>query len=263
MNDEEIWENDWWCQYLPALHRTLAAPGTEQGLPQSFARLDFEQTCAWWETLRYLFRALLGWRNLPGGLAWWYEAGKPALDDPRLTLVRERWDTCGELDFFAAREWEMQGYTGGGIDVALTWPAAGYEPCPGWWREFKARAPFAPHGPYGGGYNPLHLGHSDEVGQNEPAGPGTGFHDAATRRAVLIVHSFDSWARELREFGATLPALGDRSWHVEVFDRQVGCLGVFRQSRVTGQWFQGRHSIHLAGNSTSLSPKPAPCPAIE
>src|ERR1043165_3165770 len=106
MNDGESWATDTWCRYLPALHRTLADPAVDHGLPRSYARLDFEQTCAWWETLRYLFRNLLGWRCLPAGLAWWYETGKPDLDDARLRLVRERWDTEGELDFFAAREWE-------------------------------------------------------------------------------------------------------------------------------------------------------------
>jgi hypothetical protein len=48
--------------------------------------------------------------------------------------------------------------------------------------------------------------------------------------------------------GRQLPALPDaRSWHVEVFDRRVGWLGTYRQSRVTGQWFAGKHSVHMAG----------------
>ena len=75
---------DTWLQYLPDLHRHLADPSLSNGLPKSFVGLNFEQTCAWWETLRYLFRALLGWRCVPAGLAWWYEIGRPVLGDPRL-----------------------------------------------------------------------------------------------------------------------------------------------------------------------------------
>jgi hypothetical protein len=251
---ETSWSDDTWCLYLPGLHRTLADESLREAvLPRSFISLDFHQSCAWWETLRYLFRALLGWHNLPAGLAWWYQAGKPALDDPCLALVRQRWDTRQELDFFAAREWEAQGFCGWGSDEQKIWPA-GYEPCPGWWREFKAREPLAEHSPYGGGWNPLHLGHSDCVGEQRPVGLGTGFHDLAARRAVLIVNGFGSWRRELRDFGTSLPNLGGRSWRVEVFDRHVGFLGVFRQSRETRLWFQGKHSIHLAGNVSHHTP---------
>jgi hypothetical protein len=68
------------------------------------------------------------------------------------------------------------------------------------------------------------------------------------RRAVLVVSSFPSWRRELGEFGAGLPDLGERSWRVEVFDRKVGFLGLLRKSRVSGLWFQGKHRVHAAGN---------------
>ncbi len=240
---------DSWCRYLPHLHRTLADPEVGHALPRSYISLGFDETCAWWETLRYLFRALLGWRHLPAGLAWWYAAGKPTLDDPRLRLVLERWDTRQELDFFAAREWESGGVTGMGTD-GLEWPVSIYEPRPDWWRDLKSRSIAGYPSPYGGGYNPLHLGHSDEVGDERPVEPSTGHHDIATRRAVVIVSGFGSWRRELCHFGAVLPDLGEHSWHVEVFDRRGGYLGLFRQSRVTGRWFQGKHSIHIVGNPT-------------
>lgn len=246
MNDRKHWATDTWCQYLPALHRTLAAPQEEHGLPRNFARLDFEQTCAWWETLRYLFRSLLGWRCIPAGLAWWYEAGKPDLGDARLQLAKDRWDTQGELDFFAAREWDTGGFTGTGEDFSA-WQVKDYEPHPDWREALRRRLPLEP-GPWGGGYNPLHLGHSDLIGEAPSLIPPQGHHDIATRRAVLVVSRFDSWRQELRAYGATLPAVGEHSWHVEVFDREAGWIGLFRQSRITGRWFQGKHSLHMAGN---------------
>ena len=52
---------DPWCRYLPALHRALADPGAQGGLPGGPQDLDFGETCVWWETLRYVLRALLGW----------------------------------------------------------------------------------------------------------------------------------------------------------------------------------------------------------
>lgn len=228
----------------------LADPEAETGLPRSFVGLDFSATCAWWETLRYLFRGLLGWHCIPAGLAWWYEKGRPDLGDPRLRLALERWNTCGELDWFAAREWESRGQSILGLGDE-PWEVAGYEPGPGWWTEFKSRRPFAPHPPYGGGTNPLHLGHSDAVGEARGRVARTGTHDVGTRQAVVVVGGFASWRRELRAFGGGLPDIGDRSWRVDVFDRRVGWLGTYRRSRVTGHWFQGRHSIHAAGNAAS------------
>ena len=249
--NKQAWQDDTWLQYLPRLHRELAAPEIDSGLPRSFVSLDFEQTCAWWETLRYLFRTLLGWKCIPAGLAWWYEVGKPMLDDPCLRLVLERWDARRELDYFAAREWESGGETGFGNDEQI-WSDKSYEPSPGWLKALRDRSPLMEHCPYGGGYNPLHLGHSDVLSGKRPAGPATGFHNMATRNATVIVSSFDTWQQELLVFGASLPLLTERSWKVEVFDRRIGCLGHFRQSRVTGLWFQGKHSIHMAGNPPSV-----------
>ncbi len=127
---QNAWQEDTWLQYLPELHRELTSSAIANGLPRSFVSLNFEQSCAWWETLRYLFRSLLGWKCIPAGLAWWYEAGKPVLDDPCLRLVVERWDTRRELDYFAARKWESRGFCCG-PDIDPEWPVKNYEPTPG------------------------------------------------------------------------------------------------------------------------------------
>ena len=57
-----------------------------------------------------------------------------------------------------------------------------------------------------------------------------------------------SWRDALESFGSTLPPDSQRYWHVDVFDRWVGHLGLFRRSRVTGRWFQGKHSVHMRGH---------------
>lgn len=241
------WKNDTWCRYLPQLHRQLAAPGIETTLPRSFVSLNADDSRAWWETLRYLFRVLLGWRCLPAGLAWWYEQGRPDLGDARLRFALERWNTREELDYFAAREWETRGQTGS-PPFEVLWKIQDFEPHPGWRRELQARHCPMDYSPYGGGWNPMHLGHSDMVGDAAHPNPPIGSHDIKSRRAMVVTNSFASWRHDLLRFSSTLPRLDQRSWHVDVFDREVGLLGTFRQSQVTGLWFQGAHSIHLSGN---------------
>lgn len=67
------------------------------------------------------------------------------------------------------------------------------------------------------------------------------------RKAVLIVTGLESCRADLIAEASKLPSLGDRSWHVEVVDGQIGWLGEYRQSRETGRWFLGRHSVHIKG----------------
>lgn len=38
------------------------------------------------------------------------------------------------------------------------------------------------------------------------------------------------------------------SWRIDVICKQIGWLGTYRRSRVTGYWFAGKHSIHMAGH---------------
>jgi hypothetical protein len=110
------------------------------------------------------------------------------------------------------------------------------------------------HDPFYGGSNPLHLGHSAEFGMayvgDEDSQPIL-HSNPKDRRALLIASSIHHWRRNLLNMGGQLPKLGDHSWHVEVFDRQVGYLGLFRQSRLTGKWFMGKHRAHLAGNPST------------
>lgn len=240
-----------WCRHLPDLHRAIADPSLEHLLPVAGKDVSLKDACSVWEPLHYLLTALLGWESPGHGLAWWYQAGKPT-DHPLLRLVREHWDNHYLLHPYAAWAWtpDQSFLSPDDIDPAELARLSLY-PNPIWWRAFKETRQRFSHDPFYGGSNPLHLGHSAEFGM---AYVGDGdlqpvlHSNPKDRRAVLVVSSIHHWRRNLLNMGGQLPKLGEHSWHVEVFDRQVGYLGLFRQSRVTGKWFMGKHSVHLQGN---------------
>lgn len=242
---------DPWCKDIPNLHRALADPALEELLPYVSEQLELADACSSWETLHYLLTVLLGWESVGHGLAWWYKAEKPN-DDPALKLAWHYWDAHYQLDYYAAWAWR-NGVQPFDLEVMTTGQIArtSLYPDENWWRDFKRRGQTLRHDPFYGGSNPLHLGHSDEfgmayVGDDDPQPI---LHsNPKDRRAVLIVSSINHWRRNLINMGGQLPKLGGHSWHVEVFDRQVGYLGLFRQSRVTGKWFMGKHSVHVQGN---------------
>lgn len=117
-----------------------------------------------------------------------------------------------------------------------------------WWRAFKRRGLDLQNDLFYGGSNPLHLGHSETFGwQETPGAKADLLVDRSSRKAVLMASGLLSWRADLDAASTRLPSLGDRSWRVEVLDRQVGWLGEYRQSRETGRWFVGRHKTHMAG----------------
>jgi hypothetical protein len=213
--------------------------------------MPLEEACRYWETLHYLLRVILGWREIGAGLAWWYSIGKADLGDPCLKIARKVWDDEGQLDYFAAWAWS-NAYVGSSdhlspADMAQRSMWRNEE----WWRTLKRQGMRYRNCPFYGGTNALHLGHSDDFGMGEARSRSRGYWSKTGRHAVLIVDGLLSWRNERREFAQQLPPLGNRSWHLEVFDRTTGYLGLYRQSRVTGLWFMGKHSLHMRGNSTT------------
>lgn len=206
-------------------------------------------TCAYWETLYYLFTAILGWQQLDKGLAWWYEKEKDDMGDICLSLVRDIWDYENQLDYFAAWTWK---------------PGCNFSPedfssdrsvqqnsqnNKEWWQKFKRKGRLYPHDPFHGGTNPLHLGHSECFGFDQVDHDKSILNiDRAKHRAILVVNQLGSWRMDLQTAGTKLPPLGEHSWRLEIFDRQAGYLGMYRQSRETGRWFMGKHNIHMRGN---------------
>lgn len=213
--------NDHWCQHIPDLHRALSDLTQVWRLPTVDVCHDLLPACAYWETLHYLFGRILGWSDIGKGLAWWYAAGKPAEASSALRLVKRVWDNRGQLDSYAAWLWAREHPNGHDWSPTIIASSARFGD-ERWWRAFKrAGRPFR-HDPFHGGANPLHLGHSDEVGLNIPdfSTERVLVWNTASRRATVVVDRFASWMTELEMCRKQLPDVGERSWHVEAFDRR-------------------------------------------
>jgi hypothetical protein len=240
---------DGWCQYLPLLHRIIADPSQEEAFPVLNERCELREACAYWETLYYLFTALLGWKQLHKGLGWFYSTNKNDNNDPLLRLVRSLWDRYDQLDYFAAWAWtQVYCSTPDDISPAAICIEAAYGD-ENWWRTFKRKGCLYANDPFYKGTNSLHLRHSESFGRYDVAtGSPALYSNLKKNKAVVIADHFTTWRNDLEMLGTKLPPIGERSWYVEVFDRQVGHLGLFRQSRETGLWFMGKHSLHMQGN---------------
>ncbi len=250
--------DDPWCRHIPTLHRALADPAFLDQMPTLKGHQHPEDAAAAWEPLHYLLTVLLGWRSPGDGLLWWYRAGKPISDSKLLSCVQAHWGQNDLLDYYAAWVWFRQPVANATQDFSpAEMAASSQQNDEEWWRSFKRRIVDGPElNPFFGGSNPLHLGsgHSHSFGHTESDPDISQLHvDPSSRRAVLIVNSLLSWRNDLRLAESRLPPLGDRSWHMEVFDRQIGFLGLYRRSRVTGRWFAGRHSIHMCGNPQDVA----------
>jgi hypothetical protein len=76
-------------------------------------------------------------------------------------------------------------------------------------------------------------------------------HDSPTgphREASLLLDRYAGWYGALTRLGVRLPNRTDgQSWRVHVTVAPLGYLGTYRQSRMTGRWFAGRHRWHVLG----------------
>lgn len=244
---------DPWTRHVPALFRALSDPALRSAIPVPTSG-SLDDACASWGGLHYAFNCLLGWRDIPKGLAWWYRTGKPVEGSEVLALIDDVWGRDDLLDYYAAWAWKP---VSRGWMVPQEFSTLG-EPSPtdlakesrwpdeAWWRAFIRRGAIHHHDPFYGGSDALHL--SAHTGREEFApSEAPMIHLEASRRGVLITDGLRHWLADLEALGPKLPTLGDRSWRVEVFDRRVGFLGEYRKSRVTGRWFRGRHSVHEQG----------------
>ena len=226
---------------IPIVHQMLANPKGHHFFPDWLGDNRLVVLCPVWEAAYYLCRRLIGWVDVGKGLQWFFRNQLNTLSDPRLNLLTEIWNRDNHLSMLAMWAWEHSNKERDPNDFMG----------PDFYRVFTIS--LSP-GPYGGGTNPLHIGHcmggedlstdlpkdDYKVGQNL-------LSDKKSRRATLMVDHMRFWPQALQSAGKELPDLGGRSWHVDVIVNPVGWLGTFRQSRLTKFWFQGKHSIHEAG----------------
>lgn len=246
---------DPWTRLVPDMFRSLADPAQRQFFPRP-ENTGLENACASWGALNYALCSLLGWRDVGTGLARWYRAGKPVADSPVLSFIQEVWGEDNMLEYYAAWAWKPRD-SGWLVPQSVSisegpsphWLATNsrYWQDEDWWRAFVRRGKVHSHDPFYGGTDSLHLGMHSGPPVSDSSGESVYARTTQPRHVLLVVGSVDHWLADLIELGKQLPSLPDRSWQVDVFDRQVGYLGRYRQSRETGLWFTGRHSVHMWG----------------
>lgn len=243
---------DPWQLHIPWVFRTLADASLLEVMPRPVDG-TLEQACASWGALHYTLTNLLGWSDPAVGLAWWYSAGQPKDDSPVLALVKEVWGRDDLIDYYAAWAWRsktietLAGAEAASITGDATWLAHHtFWNREEWWRSFLRRGSTHRHDAFHGGADPLHLAAHSGMGSC-PSPERVVQRIDSKRQVILITGGLDRWLADLEQLERTLPSLGHHSWHVDVFDRAVGWLGEFRQSRVSGRWFLGQHGIHMRG----------------
>lgn len=241
---EHLGDSPRWFANVPNVFQALANP---QGT-HDFAQPQWEAARmhhAYWESLLFLLVHSFGWRSPAHGLKWWHEAGRPC-DDDRFALIEQTWLADGFLRWFEAwvqnwnfnsRAWAIESLEVDNSHLLVSRAEIErLQQVEGQlgWRILPPEA------------DSLHLtmhvqGNSGntELILDRDGGP----------RGVLFVERIGCF-REVLDRDAELQ--GDhpsgRSWRIDVICKQIGWLGTYRRSRVTGYWFAGKHSIHMAGH---------------
>lgn len=249
---------DWTsCALIPRIHRALADPSQILEYPKFRRTPVHEEAKSYWEAAVHVLYLLLGWADAAKGLQTWYRAGKPTAD-ARLALLREIYDTESQLDLLARHLWEHGSYAhssgllecaGRSLELSPTEERRGEAFMgEGWVRSFEERYPAGAvrHDPFHGGSNVLHLMWSIDRPREDQAY--SLYADPRQLRAVVVLDEARGWYWQLARAANDLKAPAERSWHVDVLVKPVGWMGTFRRSRVTGIWFQGKHSVHMMGN---------------
>lgn len=260
-NDTLAWE---WAIALP--YRCLADP--EQGLvmPASpttirddFENYDrrFRQRLAYYTSLQSFLTYSFGWTRHDKGLLWWYDAGWPTTD-ARFALLKDIWFYDQTLTGYLA--WSTTVDPEQAVRPLRQWATkTDLTPIevPNTWSD-KLRAALS-ESDWTGGSDPMHLGGGwhggaasgflDGGDANEMASARLIGVDAESRSATFIADGINGWYASLSDLAQQLPPLKNgRNWHIEVYVRPIGFLGVYRRSHQTGLWFSGQHRYHSVGN---------------
>ena len=239
------------------LHDALADPTGRTSLPAAPpAGAALEDSCAYWEAALYLATYLLGWRNNAAGLAWFYSRGLDPGDDKLLGLLRDVWNSEGQLDLFAA--WvcsadyvQAVGPVVVGYDEKSLSQLSKTSMPADWWAAYAAKEETLvarhPHNPRTGGTNPLHLGHALHAGLPDWETV-SWFTRAEDRRwATLTLDRMAGWYWGLATEANVLLDVPGAQWRVDVVAKPVGWLGAFTRSPTSGRWHATSEEVHLAG----------------
>lgn len=240
-----------WGYQIPSVYRILADPGASHTYQRAPRRGDEHwMALGYWTPLIHVLLYGLGWPRPSLGLKRWVDEGKPT-GDPQLRLVRELWDSDGQLDWFLAwlptAEYQVAAGLTELASIRIRWDSDYVH------RSHRYRAVAAEAeesgipNPISGGTDPLHLSsHCDGPIAAPDDTPSYWLSlNAEARRGSLVLDSMPGWYRTLAEID--LPDLGSRSWRIAVHTKDAGYLGTYRKSRESGLWFSGRHRYHSWG----------------
>lgn len=236
-------EDPRWLANVPNVFQALANPQGTHDFAQAPQWGAYPWEFAYWESLLFLLVHSFGWRSPALGLKWWHDAGRPC-DDDRLALIDQTWLADGFLRWFEAwvQNWNFDS-RGGPQEVDNSHLLVSQA-------EIQS----------------LRQVDSVREGSVMPAGRGDSLHltmhvqgDSGNTelildrdggpRGVLLVEQIAGFREVLdRDVALQHEHPSGRSWRIEVFCKQIGWLGTFRRSRLTGYWFAGKHSIHMAGH---------------
>ena len=239
------------------LHAALADPTGRTSLPAlpppGAVR---EDSCAYWETALYLTTYLLGWRNHAAGLVWFYERGLDPGEDQILRLLRDVWNSEGQLDLFAAWVCSPDFAQNVGQLLACVGETPHLQPAetkmPATWMAVYTAKEGAlvarhPHNPRTDGTNPLHLGHALRAGAVDEDVVSWFTTSEDRRRATLVVDRMPGWYLSLALAANELPTVVGEPWRVDVVAKPAGWLGTFTRSPTSGRWHATSEEAHMAG----------------
>jgi len=245
-----------WSWLIPLLHQTLANPEGTHSWPRYTKESELEEACCYWAAAAYLCVVLLGWEDLGQGLRRLLKNGLPPKPSPHLDLLLQVWNDRDQLGLLGLWAWEHSPqydrngtYQTGEQRSDKTF--LGEE----WHERLLQQFPEGrtyQNNPYYGGYDPLHLSvHIGDAFNTQREGHTLFLQSGPDqRRAVLVLDQMHGWMNALNDTTQTLKDVTPRSWYVDVIVKPVGWLGTFRQSRVTGRWFTGTHTVHMMGSGS-------------
>ena len=235
---------------MPNVFQALADPSGTHDFAQAPQWGERHMALAYWESLLFLLVHSFGWRSPAHGLKWWYDAGRPC-DDDRFALIDQTWLADGFMRWFEAwvQHFIFDAVAQDGAvprDSHLLVSETEKKRLVRLQDDMKLSLPLT------GGWDPLHLTTHvrNNLGHNELILDSDG-----NPRGVLITDRVSSF-REFLDGAAALQNEhpSGRSWRIDVICKQIGWLGTYRRSRVTGYWFAGKHSIHRAGHPEDHTP---------